>query len=427
MLEQAGENTLVLLDELGSGTDPDEGGAIGQAVLDELRRLKCKAMVTTHLSVLKAYAFNHDRVDNASVEFDTDTLQPTYHLRIGTPGESHAITVAQHLGLPGRVIDGARKHLPKQGKQFSKAIRATGQARQDAEAARSEAQEAQLAAQNQAQVYEDKLRQVRQLREEFEAWLAALVEMAPGEELHIPSLNRTGRLVRLQLHNQLAVVDIGNIQAEIPLTELMPQLGQEKIRQQFNELRRDLMDRQRSADDALARAARLEAEARAHAADLRQRQEAFDTWAQAVVAAQPGDMVAINRKPGMGTLMGIDHGTKRATVRTTDGEEVALPLKDLFPQTGRYARVTKDTPTGRKLTDKPLRHGRDTGKKAASARRALARLSPGDKVYVISFNETYTLVRLEEGKGVAIVQAGAFELSVPLSDCRVAKPPRSTS
>jgi DNA mismatch repair protein MutS2 len=421
MLERAGENTLVLLDELGSGTDPDEGGAIGQAVLDELRRVKCKAMVTTHLSVLKAYAFNHDRVDNASVEFDTETLKPTYHLRIGTPGESHAITVAQHLGLPGRVIDGARKHLPSQGKQFSKAIRATGQARQDAEAARSDAQEAQLAAENQAQVYEDKLLQVKHLREEFEAWLAMLVQMAPGEELHIPSLNRTGKLVRLQLHNQLAVVDIGNIQAEIPLMELMPQLGQEKLRRQFNDLRRDLQDRQKSADDALAKATRLEAEARAHAADLRQRQEAFDTWAQAVATAQAGDMVTINRKPGMGTLIAIDHGKRQATVRTNDGKELKLPVKDLFPQTGRYAKVTKDTPVGRKLTDKPLRHGKATGKKAASARKSLAKLAPGDKVFVISFDQSYTLVRIDEAKDIAIVQAGAFELSVALSDCRVAK------
>lgn len=421
MLARADKNTLVLLDELGSGTDPDEGGAIGQAILDELRRLECKAMVTTHLSVLKAYAFNHDRVDNASVEFDTDTLQPTYHLRIGTPGESHAITVAEHLGLPGRVIEGARKHLPKQGKQFSKAIRATGQARQDAEAARSEAQEAQLAAETQAQVYEDKLQQVQHLREEFEAWLAKLIDMAPGEELHIPSLNRTGKLVRLQLHNQLAVVDIGNIQAEIPLTELMPQLGQEKIRQQFNALRRELQDRQKSAEDAMARAARLEVEARAHAADLRAQQEAFDTWAQAVAAAQGGDLVTINRNPGVGTLLGIDHAKKQATVRTSDGKELTLAIKDLFPQQGKYAKLTKDSPAGRKVSDKPIRHGKATGKKAAAARRAVAKLNPGDKVFVISFNQSYTLVRIDEAKDVAIVQAGAFELSVALSDCRVAK------
>jgi len=86
ILRKADRSSLVLLDELGAGTDPDEGGAIGQAVLDELRRIGCLGMVTTHLSVLKAYAYNHQRVDNASVEFDTATLSPTYHLRIGIWG-----------------------------------------------------------------------------------------------------------------------------------------------------------------------------------------------------------------------------------------------------------------------------------------------------------------------------------------------------
>ena len=73
VLNKADRSCLVLLDELGAGTDPEEGGAIGQAILDELRRIGCVGMVTTHLSVLKAYAYNHERVDNASVEFDTAT------------------------------------------------------------------------------------------------------------------------------------------------------------------------------------------------------------------------------------------------------------------------------------------------------------------------------------------------------------------
>ena len=123
ILRKAGRSSLVLLDELGAGTDPDEGGAIGQSILVELRRIKCVGMVTTHLSVLKAYAFSHARVENASVEFDTATMTPTYHLQIGTPGESHAITVAQKLGMPKRLTSAARRHLSRQGKQFLRAMR----------------------------------------------------------------------------------------------------------------------------------------------------------------------------------------------------------------------------------------------------------------------------------------------------------------
>jgi DNA mismatch repair protein MutS2 len=120
IIETARRGTLVLLDELGSGTDPDEGGAIGQAILDELLDSGCLAMATTHLSVLKAYAYNRDRVDNASVEFDVETLSPTYKLRIGTPGESHAISVAHQLGLPAAVVSVARKYFGSRGKQFRK-------------------------------------------------------------------------------------------------------------------------------------------------------------------------------------------------------------------------------------------------------------------------------------------------------------------
>ncbi|KKK69103.1 hypothetical protein LCGC14_2937400, partial [marine sediment metagenome] len=180
------------------------GGAIGQAALDELRRIGCLAMITTHLSVLKAYAFNHDRVDNASVEFDTETLRPTYHLHIGTPGESHAITVAQRLGLPKRLTWAARGHLDGRAQQFTRAIRATGSARRSAEVARADATAAQLAAQVQQEGFQEKLAELKQVQKEFGSWLAGLMEMKPGDTVSVPSLGKTGTLVRLELHKQVA-------------------------------------------------------------------------------------------------------------------------------------------------------------------------------------------------------------------------------
>jgi DNA mismatch repair protein MutS2 len=90
LLAKAGRNTLVLLDELGAGTDPAEGSALGVAILEELHRRGAKVVVTTHHGALKVFAANTPGVMNASVEFDSESLQPTYRLLVGRPGRSNA-------------------------------------------------------------------------------------------------------------------------------------------------------------------------------------------------------------------------------------------------------------------------------------------------------------------------------------------------
>ena len=107
ILANATAQSLVLLDELGAGTDPAEGGALAMAMLDELRDRGCHSMVTTHHGALKSYGYTHENVQNASVEFDVETLSPTYRLLTGIPGSSHGITIAQRNGLPQPVIDRA--------------------------------------------------------------------------------------------------------------------------------------------------------------------------------------------------------------------------------------------------------------------------------------------------------------------------------
>ncbi len=108
ILDTAIEEDLVLLDELGGATDPDEGSALAMAVLDELMEKKVRVVVTTHLTHLKAYGMGRSDVKTVSVEFHPQTLQPTYRLLYDLPGESHAISTAERIGLPARVIAGAR-------------------------------------------------------------------------------------------------------------------------------------------------------------------------------------------------------------------------------------------------------------------------------------------------------------------------------
>jgi len=111
MLPDFGEKSLVLLDELGAGTDPAEGAALARALLTTLVESQARAVVTTHYSELKTFAHESESVENASVEFDVETLSPTYRLTIGVPGRSQAIAIAKRLGMPQHVLAIARQSL----------------------------------------------------------------------------------------------------------------------------------------------------------------------------------------------------------------------------------------------------------------------------------------------------------------------------
>ena len=104
------KNSLVLLDELGSGTDPAEGSSLAIAIFDELISKKCLVISTSHYSELKVHAFNRENIINASVEFDIKTLKPTYKLLLGIPGQSNALYISKILGLPDEVIQRAREY-----------------------------------------------------------------------------------------------------------------------------------------------------------------------------------------------------------------------------------------------------------------------------------------------------------------------------
>ncbi len=132
ILEEADPNSLVLLDELGAGTDPDEGSALAMALLDNLRDRSITTFATTHYSDLKLYAHNTPGVRNASVEFDVETLSPTYELSIGLPGRSNALIIARRLGLNPVIVEQAEATVRPDTLEADSLLDEIRRARQDA-------------------------------------------------------------------------------------------------------------------------------------------------------------------------------------------------------------------------------------------------------------------------------------------------------
>ncbi len=154
-LPHVDHRALVLLDELGAGTDPAEGAALARALLETLRARRCMAMVATHYPELKLYAHNTPGVRNASLEFDVETLSPTYHLRLGIPGRSNAFAIAQRLGLPDPIVKQAQQYLSGEDLSAEAMLNDLHRLRiQEAQA-----RDAALAAQREAQQLTDTLRQ----------------------------------------------------------------------------------------------------------------------------------------------------------------------------------------------------------------------------------------------------------------------------
>jgi DNA mismatch repair protein MutS2 len=278
ILEKADRRSLVILDELGAGTDPQEGAALARALLTHLLERGITTLVTTHHPELKAYAHATAGVVNASVEFDLETLQPTYHLTVGLPGRSNALAIAERLGMPTALISTARAELNPTDlraedllDEIHRQRELSRQARSQAEAARQEAEglrtelidrleniederrevlaAAQREAETEVQELQDEIRQARRelsrarlplealkpVEEQVEA-LEELVEKpverkrpAPQDQiLHRPV--QLGDKVRLRsLNTQGIVTSLGEEEAEV-------QVGVLRIRTRLNEL-----------------------------------------------------------------------------------------------------------------------------------------------------------------------------------------------
>ncbi len=134
-------NSLVLLDELGAGTDPTEGAALAMSILEELRRKRIRTVITSHYAELKAYSLSHVGSENASVEFDVQSLKPTYRLMVGVPGNSNAFLISQKLGLEKFLIDRARSYVDEDKRKLDKVLTNAEEYRASAQAKKTEAQQ----------------------------------------------------------------------------------------------------------------------------------------------------------------------------------------------------------------------------------------------------------------------------------------------
>lgn len=221
ILKTADANSLVLLDELGAGTDPTEGAALGRAILDALDERGVRAIVTTHLGDLKTYAFNNPRAENGAVEFDIETLRPTYRLHIGQFGMSNALRIARRLKLPKELLQKAHRYLKRKKGKTGELARLQ-ELREDAEKARQAALTAQHEADEQKAEYERKMKEADREKAEQEELNAMRVALKPNASVRVSRFDSVGKVVKVNAAKQTVLVSVGLGQWEVPFDEIFP-------------------------------------------------------------------------------------------------------------------------------------------------------------------------------------------------------------
>jgi DNA mismatch repair protein MutS2 len=224
ILNKATKHSLVLLDELGAGTDPADGAALGRAILDELGAIGSRSIVTTHIGDLKTYALATALAENAAVEFDDETLQPRYRLHIGDIGQSNALKIARQLKLAEHVVARAESYLSERRGGAIPEWDVLQERRKEAEEARQSAIAAQLEAERAREALNQKLAELEDQTQRADAIAQARARLQPGDRVVVPRLgyDRPGRVVRVDPRKKSAVVAIGHVTWNVGIDELIP-------------------------------------------------------------------------------------------------------------------------------------------------------------------------------------------------------------
>lgn len=352
-IEGATSNSLVLLDELGSGTDPQEGGAIAMSVLDTLIEKHAFVLVTTHHGILKNYGYTNSACINASVAFDAQTLSPTYRLVMGVPGESHALDIAERSGLADSVVAQAKRYLAGEEANVSKLI--NGLIAKHAEAdALKQSQEETAKKQKDVQLKQD-LRELRLRQHEYE-----LKEREHRQE------STFVRETRRELENLVRTLREGEITREKTLA----------VKQFIANVSEDL----ENAEKALA-------------AEDQQLAEAASALEERIKKAKDAKERGVRSENGI--LLTTDSGKR--TAGKSKKTHKKLSNKEAFAQaksTYSEAVISQLSPQKQKQAEKPQ-----------------AQWIEGAEVFAGPSRSRGTLIR-KERKGVWTVQLGSIRMSV---------------
>lgn len=378
MLRHCGPKTLILVDELGAGTDPDEGAAIGKALLDEILRLGGRAIVTTHLGALKGFALARPRVENGSVEFDVQSLRPTYHLRIGEAGQSNAIDIAQRLGMPRRLVINARRHLSRKARAMNAVLAGAAGHKREAEEARAAADQARLDAQKALADAARSREEHERKKTEFETWLQRVIHLQPGDAVRVRGFEREGKVLRLRLDQQRAEINVGTYSIDVPLTEILPPdvPAPPPAPTRTPRQRPPRPAQLRHPDEGNApprdrgQAARGAVSDRERGGEPRPAGPGVLTDDQ-ITALKPGDHVYAKRFHRAGTIVRVNAARKLATV-TVGVLEVELPFHGLGPVHEREERRPRSERKAPGDATKPPNAGADTRADAPAPNNAPA-------------------------------------------------------
>ncbi|MFO0691340.1 MAG: Smr/MutS family protein [Myxococcota bacterium] len=300
VLDSAGPHTLVCLDEIGVGTDPAEGASIAQAALEDLAEAGARVVTTTHYNLLKEMAQLDPRFANASVEFDPETLAPTYRVRIGSPGASSAATVAARMGIPARVLARAEALLDREDRSLDRMLSELAATRATLENELAAARTARHAAESLRADYAAKLARLERRREQIFGEMRSTLDAAFRE-------------------------------ARGAVARVVAELQRDPSSQRAAEAR-EALERLRSEAEGLEREHGIDATIRAE--DAADAAVAPIDWSQ----ARPGDAVR-TRHGAVGTLLSLPDRSGRVTVQTA-GAKLTLPRDQL----GRVAGAGRARP-----------------------------------------------------------------------------------